>query len=198
METRRPDAKGQPSAFTNSRLPVCSFSGDEVYAPKPDSKRYHDPAAKLPNQHHRRYAEYLSRLPRPNRGENRERYCGRVADLERVSYIEWLRQQKAGKQGGRGRGSKKRSCAVSVRFSFELLDIFIGQWCAMFVPHFQGAADVGSPWPVVSTRVACPDICDLGSIARMLDISSTGLTTDELEAAILTDPQCLGLEAPQG
>jgi len=35
----------------------------------------------------------------------------------------------------RGVGSRKERCALGVRFPFELLDIYIGSWLAVFVPH---------------------------------------------------------------
>jgi hypothetical protein len=38
-------------------------------------------------------------------------------------------------RGGHGAGKNKEKCALGVHFPYELLDIFIGSWCAMMVPH---------------------------------------------------------------
>ena len=33
------------------------------------------------------------------------------------------------------RGANKKRCALAIRFPFELLDIYVGVWCAVMVPH---------------------------------------------------------------
>ena len=39
------------------------------------------------------------------------------------------------RRGGHGAGMHKEKCALGGHFPYELLDIFIGAWCAIMVPH---------------------------------------------------------------
>ena len=39
------------------------------------------------------------------------------------------------RSGARGVGANKDKCVLGISFPFELLDIFIGAWCTMMVPH---------------------------------------------------------------
>ena len=65
------------------------------------------------------------------------------------SFLEWARentvvkssaaggelQYEPKRRGGHGAGKHKEKCALGVHFPYEMLDIFIGAWCAMMVPH---------------------------------------------------------------
>ncbi|CAJ1334390.1 unnamed protein product, partial [Effrenium voratum] len=63
----------------------------------------------------------------------------------KLPFSEWLRLYSAAldesggytfkERGAHGAGSSKEACAVGVVFSFELLDIFVGQFCATCIPH---------------------------------------------------------------
>ena len=71
---------------------------------------------------------------------------GEAAARQPISFIEWLRihivkkvRRQATIQKNKvkrsGPGAKKERKGVGVKFSWELLDIFVGSWCATFVPH---------------------------------------------------------------
>ena len=53
-----------------------------------------------------------------------------------LSFIDWKRKYKHGAIGLRERAAKC-TLAIGVRFAFELLDIFIGQYAAIFLPHYE-------------------------------------------------------------
>ena len=52
------------------------------------------------------------------------------------SFISWSRRYCLGAEGPRLRVSN-RTLAIGVRFAFELFDLFIGQYAAVFLPHYQ-------------------------------------------------------------
>ena len=39
------------------------------------------------------------------------------------------------RNSGKGKITQKERCAVGMSFPFELLDVYIGAWCATMVPH---------------------------------------------------------------
>ena len=57
------------------------------------------------------------------------------------SLLDYCRRHYIGKQGvrpreqGMGHATGKDTMAVGVRFHYELLDIYCGQWASVFLPH---------------------------------------------------------------
>eukprot|EP00973_Karenia_brevis_P069305 9636660-Karenia_brevis.AAC.1 len=116
--------------FATLPLMTASYRGDHIYSPIPGSKAV--------NQSRHMYNAFLQ-------------WQARVDNMlaEPVTFIEWARaytvkstplpeggfSYELRERGKRGRGSSKEHTALGVSFPFELLDIYIGAWCAMFVPH---------------------------------------------------------------
>ena len=55
--------------------------------------------------------------------------------LRSLSFLDWLRRYKQEPNGLR-RHTHECMLAIGVRFVFELMDLFIGQYAAMFIPHY--------------------------------------------------------------
>ena len=122
----------QEMALEFATLPLmrASYRGDHIYPPIPGSS--------ASNQSRQVYEAFLQ-------------WQTRVDSVlaEPVTFIEWARAHavetsplpsggfsyKVRARGNRGPASSKERTALAVSFPFELLDIFIGAWCAMFVPH---------------------------------------------------------------
>ena len=122
----------------------ASFTGDYCYAPVPGSEA-------INNSRHA-YLAFQQHLCANHVSVN---YTSESGEAKKHSFLEWYRrwhvaskqpttteQQQEGaaaykydiKQrnlAGPGRGKR---CAVGIRFTFELLDIFIGQFAATFLP----------------------------------------------------------------
>ena len=112
-------------------LMVSSYRGDYVYAPIPGHRDVVNNSRHLYNA----YQQVMAKLP----------------DDQLVSYIQWAREHrcepikprnegepysyKVKVRGVVGAGADKLRCALGVRFPWERLDIFIGAYCAMFIPH---------------------------------------------------------------
>ena len=80
-------------------------------------------------------------------------------------------------RGRRGRHATKTTVAVGVRFPFELLDNYVGQWAAMFLPHGSKAA-LWERTPILKhTR------CLLGVLKYLMDLNYR----DDDKAEILAD-----------
>lgn len=118
--------------FAGLPLIHSSFAGLHIFAPVPGSK-----AVNVSRHMYNAFLAYQQRMP------SEQSWNG--------SYIEWLRTHKPdwkkqsdgtfayswqlrNKEGAKHWKSKDR-LAVGVSFAFELLDVFIGQFLAMFVPH---------------------------------------------------------------
>jgi len=52
------------------------------------------------------------------------------------SFLNWCRKYSLDTEGPRLRSSNC-TLAIGVRFAFELFDLFIGQYAAVFLPHYQ-------------------------------------------------------------
>ena len=117
-------------------LMESSFRGVTVYAPLPWNQAKKARQTKPSSQARQQYLAYLSW----NRTLAPEAKFGR-----KLSFLEWFRLYKAiadnsgnfviKERGACGAGSTKAECAVGLVFSFELLDIFVGQLCASLIPH---------------------------------------------------------------
>ncbi|CAJ1358990.1 unnamed protein product, partial [Effrenium voratum] len=115
-------------------LMESSYRGATVYAPLPWNSAKRSSLAN--NQARVQYLGYLAW----SKTIVSEAKFGR-----KLPFIEWLRLYSAAldesggytfkERGVHGAGSSKEACAVGVVFSFELLDIFVGQFCATFIPH---------------------------------------------------------------
>lgn len=113
---------------------VHTFLADTIYAPVPDpSKSDNNDSRKL-------YSAYLKR------GARVDAYSGetRLLDMTFIEFARLFRLDGCADTGeykvrlrvsGKGRQAKKTSTAIGVRFAFELLDIYVGQFCAMFIVH---------------------------------------------------------------
>ena len=53
-----------------------------------------------------------------------------------LSFMSWLRRYSTGPKGVRARPSGY-TLAIGVRFAFEMLDVFVGQYAAIFLPHYE-------------------------------------------------------------
>ena len=120
--------------FAGKPMIVSSFVDDTLFAPVPGSK--------ADNKSRYKYNAYLENWKRI---ENR--------DEKLISFLEWIRkhtvaqfdvlQERDGQtflyeikeRSKRRRGANKDNKAIGVKFAWELLDIFIGNCLAMFVPH---------------------------------------------------------------
>ena len=116
--------------FGGMPLIRASFLGDNLFAPIPGSKAV--------NSSRHVYNAYLQRPPE-NEGD------------EAMAFIDWARLHKVivqkpevengefhyeiKRRAERGVGSHKERCALGIRFAFEMLDIYMGSWLAVFVPH---------------------------------------------------------------
>jgi hypothetical protein len=134
-----------------------SFRGATMYAPIPRAESKHteqeQPKAKRGESQQKRAVKNRSRAlyeaylrhqqtieafaARPGASNGRESFISRArrntivksgAEGDELEY-----QAKA--RGGHGAGKNKEKCALGVHFPYEMLDIFIGAWCAMTVPH---------------------------------------------------------------
>jgi hypothetical protein len=121
--------------FATVPMMKASFRGTNIHAPLPwsETKR----STKQVNRDRHRYLAYLGWRRTLPGTFNKD-----------VSFLAWYRlhgvelKEVDGKveydikaRGQRGAGSNKASCAVGISFPFELLDIYIGAFCATFVPH---------------------------------------------------------------
>ena len=121
--------------FAAAPLMQSSYRGASTYAPLPWPKAKRDNRSDL-NQARKHYLAYLQW----NRTLEPETKFGR-----KLSFAEWFRcysavegdngQLASKERGTRGVGCNKETCAAGLKFAFELLDIFVGQFCASFIPH---------------------------------------------------------------
>ena len=126
---------------------VSSYRGEVLFAPVPGNKSVMNRSRHLYNA----YQLEMQELEKP----------------ELQPYIEWARvhkvtvvqpdregepvRYKVSKRGEWGRGKNKATCALGLRFPWERLDIFIGAWCAMFIPHSDESEFVLSDEDAAST-----------------------------------------------
>ncbi len=160
-------------------LTLTSFSGEFLYAPIPRANREEGRV----NNSQKTYLRYLAagkamRLQSAVDKKNASAAHG-SADIKSfldrgVSFLQWARtnikrtgepaapqyladvNENAKRKGGR---AAKSMCAIGIKWPFELLDIYIGAWCAVFVPHFDEQefvppADCGMP--SLSLALRCP------------------------------------------
>ena len=125
--------------FATKPLILTSFRGAHLYAPLPKPASALDPETKSNAQ--RLYDAYLDRnlhsiIDIARLGEASQQRNGSL------SFIEWARVHKLNEHNQvirakpeRGVGSNKHMLALAIRFPFELLDNYVGAWCAMFIPH---------------------------------------------------------------
>ena len=120
--------------FAGKPMIISSFCGETLFAPVPGST--------ASNSSRDKYNAYLEYWRHPSN-----------AQKPLVSFMEWVCAHDAAKlplpreEAGlsfryewrarelRGAGLNKLRRAIGVKFAWELLDIFIGSWCCMFVPH---------------------------------------------------------------
>ena len=122
-------------------LMIHTYQTAQLYAPVPHyvqvvaGERLIDGKKRLPANDHRLFYECFLQ---------RRSQVGPVWASPAISFQEYARlvsydaaskKVKSRYGGNRGRNSHKHSCAVGVHFSWELLDIYTGQFVAMFIPH---------------------------------------------------------------
>ena len=122
----------------------CSFRSDTIYAPVP---RTADTAGAVdqpaPNNSRALYEAYLKHqqslpnLLRSSTGGAAESFLSwaRKFTVVKTRAADGSAQFAVKARGGHGRGSNKQLCSLGVRFPYEMLDIFVGAWCATTVPH---------------------------------------------------------------
>ncbi|CAK0903536.1 unnamed protein product [Prorocentrum cordatum] len=121
--------------FATKPLMLANYRGRHLYAPLPRDRTAPDESRV--NDGELLYRAYLERDLR----EEVALAIGDVRPSRELSYIQWARERNihngraAPSQPRRGRGADKSMQALAVRFPFELLDNFVGAWCAMFLPH---------------------------------------------------------------
>ena len=115
-------------------LMIHSFLSDTLHAPVPDPDKTDG------NNSKKLYAAYLQRTA------TIQAYAGPKPIME-LTFIEFARIYKLAscnedgtytvrlRISGRGKHATKNSTAIGVRFAWELLDIYVGQFCAMFIVH---------------------------------------------------------------
>jgi hypothetical protein len=122
-------------AIDMATLPVMihSFLTDCLHAPVPD------PTKEDTNLSRKLYTCYLQRTTML------EAYATGL-NLINLTFIEFARLYRLGEAAdgkykikpritGRGKHATKSTTAIGIRFAWDLLDIFIGQFCAMFFVH---------------------------------------------------------------
>ena len=129
-----------------------SFRGTVLYAPLPgygrelDDEREPAMQAQLPGDD----------AKKAERSASNQLYKAYLKEQQKVtsylvvrpSFAEWARtytvvkttigdkvQYVVKRRGGHGVGKNKEKVAVAIRFPWELLDNYIGAWCATMVPH---------------------------------------------------------------
>lgn len=112
---------------------VHTFLSETLFAPIPD------PSKPVSNDSRKLYMAYL------RRGATLDAYST-TASLD-MTFIEFVRLFKLDGNNhgedfkvkvrvtGRGKQAKKNTVAIGIGFAWELLDIYIGQFCAMFIVH---------------------------------------------------------------
>ena len=108
--------------FASLPLMIRSFQVEPLVAPTPNRGR-----TMAHTEGGRQYQAYL------------KHWCGESVMSLRVvslSFINWKRKYTHGATGLRERDAKC-TVAIGMRFVFELLDIFIGQYVAIFLPHYE-------------------------------------------------------------
>ncbi|CAE8634707.1 unnamed protein product [Polarella glacialis] len=155
--------------FAGLPLMEASFRGATIYAPIPGKGLGGASRAGLPAKRKREggdqfknaksasralYEEYLKYQQTMGAFAKREAVAQQPdKPQQRQAFISWARlntvvkssedghelvyQAKA--RGGHGAGKNKEKCALGVHFPYELLDNFIGAWCAMMAPHVSEA-----------------------------------------------------------
>jgi hypothetical protein len=151
--------------FAGLPLMEASYRGSTIYAPLPKAqgegagdkepakgkqkgRSGRQQAAK--NASRAMYEAYLQHQQTMHAFARREGAAQQAGEQqERQNFISWARLHTVAKstgagdeirhdpkrRGGHGVGKNKEKCALGVHFAYELLDIFIGQWCATMVPH---------------------------------------------------------------
>ena len=111
---------------------VSSYRGEVLFAPVPGHRSVANQSRYLYNA----YQQWMSQ---------------RSPEEVAISFVSWARshrvivippkcdgeatQFRVKERGKWGRGSNKNTQALGLRFPWERLDIFIGAWCATFIPH---------------------------------------------------------------
>eukprot|EP00973_Karenia_brevis_P001212 166386-Karenia_brevis.AAC.1 len=132
----------QEMALDFASLPLMrsSYRGEHIYAPIPGSAAF--------NRSRCVYNAFLQKQADVDCQIMWNAYLHKQGP-EPPTFIEWARAHaveqfrapdgglsyKVRKRGIRGRGANKERTALGVSFPFELLDIYIGAWCAVFLPH---------------------------------------------------------------
>ncbi len=149
--------------FATKPMIIASFRGLHVYAPLP--RNMANTSAENMNSGRILYKCYLER----DLSEDITMPCGTSRRSCTMAYIQWARAKKYHKghvvdsKPSKGVGSSKDMLALAVRFPFELLDNFVGAWCAMFIPHAKDSEQLNQAIqrgdPVVLDRGLwpCPD-----------------------------------------
>ena len=177
--------------FAGMPMMEASYRGSCIYAPTPNIDKSNADASR--NISRALYEAYL-----------REQ-ATIVGTLKKQSFIEWARENtvlkfsadgdelvyQKKKRGGHGVGMNKALCALGVKFAFEGLDIFVGQWCAMMIPHaseseFSPATGTDAPRSMGYFKSAMDHPHYNGEVEKMLaefesDMHIRGLNDDRIK-----------------